>query len=183
MELHLYDFDGTLFKSPMPPGSWPSPEAWWSDSISLSDPCVPEKPGGTFWNETVVSSAKTSIASSDVLAILCTGRSQQSFARYRVPELLRQKGLDFDAVYLKPGVSSPTEPYKKGILQKLLDRYPDITGVHIWEDRPHHLAAYCQMVGDLGVPCIPHLIRTPESVCEAAAVERVASRWFHRANG
>ena len=33
-ELHLYDFDGTLFRSPMPPAVWD--EDWWSDTRSLT---------------------------------------------------------------------------------------------------------------------------------------------------
>jgi len=178
MELHLYDFDGTLFRSPLPPASWPNEGSWWSDSTSLSAPCVPDKPGGGWWFEPVVAAAKASIASPDVLAILCTGRSSQSFARFRVPELLRIKGLDFDQVYLKPGITTSSEAFKKGIIQKLLGLYPDITTVHIYEDRGAHLNAYCQMVKGMGLVCIPHLIKGPESVCEEAAIQRVASRWL-----
>lgn len=178
MELHLYDFDGTLFRSPLPPDSWTNQETWWSDSISLSAPCVPDKPSGGWWFEPVVSAAKASIANPDVLAVLCTGRSSQSFARFRVPELLRIKGLDFDAVYLKPSISGPSEPYKKGIIQKLLAHHPDIATVHIWEDR--HLSAYCQMIEGMGLTCVPHAIKGPETVCEEAAIQRIATRWLAR---
>jgi hypothetical protein len=177
MELHLYDFDGTLFRSPLPPDSWPGGEAWWSDSISLSDPCVPVRPGGAWWNESVVSAAKKSIAAPDVLAVMCTGRSSRSFARFRVPELLRQKGLDFDAVFLKPNIASPTEPFKKAVILQVLARNPDITVVHLYEDRPNHLTAYQNLVEGLGATCVPHLIRAVEVQCDAAA-QRLARRWL-----
>jgi len=176
-ELHVYDFDGTLFRSPHPPNTWSDKGIWWSDSISLSNPCVPVKPGSTWWNEAIVSAAKRSIADPEVLAILCTGRALQSFARYRVPELLRQRGLTFDAVYLNP--SGDTGSFKKTVLLKLLARYPDITVVHIYEDRPHHLAEFCQVIERRGVECIPHLVQEPQPTCEAATVTRLAACWVH----
>ena len=167
MELHVYDFDGTLFRSPSPPGDWSDKGAWWSNSISLSDPCVPEKPGGSWWNAPVVSAARQSISNQDVLAILCTGRSSQSFARFRVPELLHQRGLTFDKVYLNP--SGDTATFKKATILKLLGRYPDITTVHIYEDRLHHLAEFCQLVERRGLVCVPHPIKGQDTVCDAAS--------------
>lgn len=175
MELHVYDFDGTLFRSPSPPESWSDKGAWWSDSISLSDPCVPERPGSSWWVSPVVAAARQSIADPNVLAVLCTGRAERSFARFRVPELLRQAGLDFDRVHLK--TTENTESFKKGVILTYLRRYPDIEVVHIYEDRLNHLAGYCRLVEGLGVSCIPHPIRTQEVVCDAA-VQRVARRWL-----
>lgn len=178
MELHLYDFDGTLFRSPHPPDTWSDKGGWWSDSISLSNPCVPVKPDAGWWNEGVVAAAKKSISNPEVLAVLCTGRQVQSFARYRVPELLHQKGLNFDAVYLKPS-SGSTDSFKKQVILKLLALYQDIQVVHIFEDRLHHLEGFCQVVEAQGVTCVPHPIRGPEPVCEAAA-QRLARRWLQR---
>ena len=174
-ELHVYDFDGTLFNSPMPPASWRGGESWWVDSVSLSEPCVPEVPDASWWNGDVVSDARGSIADPNVLAVLCTGRSVDSFARYRVPELLAQAGLRFDHVHLKP--SGDTETFKKKVILSYLTRYPDIGAVHIYEDRLNHLAAFCRMVEGVGVPCVPHPIRRRGDECSAA---RVASRWGHR---
>ena len=180
MELHVYDFDGTLFHSPTPPASYRDTGGWWSDSLSLSEPCVPDKPSGAWWIEQVASAAKASISDPDVLAILCTGRSVQSFARFRVPELLRQKGLHFDEVHLKPSTTTATEAFKKGVLLSAIARYPDIEAVHIYEDRANHLSSFCQVVEGAGVACVPHLIRGVGPVCDAAAVERVAARWVAR---
>ena len=145
------------------------------ESESLSAPCVPDKPDGSWWNGTVVSAARQAIANPDVLAILCTGRLRQSFARYRIPELLRQKGLDFNGVYLNPGGATAT--FKKSIITKVLSRFPDVTTVHIYEDRHDHLSQFCQTVESLGRICVPHAIRVPPLECEASAIERVARRW------
>ena len=75
-ELHIYDFDGTLFRSPHQPAVWEGD--WWSDPASLLPPCVPEKPGSEWWIASTVSSAKRSISDSDVFAVMMTGRKDQS---------------------------------------------------------------------------------------------------------
>lgn len=188
-ELHFYDFDGTLFHSPYPPEGWADPDAWWRDSLSLSAPCVPDRPGSGWWNEPVVAAAKASISNSEVLAVLCTGRSLKSFARYRVSELLRQKGLLFDEVLLNPEGS--TSSFKKSVLLKKLALYPDLEAVHIYEDRLNHLAEFCRLVEAQGVACIPHPIRERRTRCEVTSEElkesessvRVAARWTLRLGG
>jgi|SaaInlStandDraft_4_1057021.scaffolds.fasta_scaffold00075_39 hypothetical protein len=45
-ELHLYDFDGTLFRSPEEPKWWSdvSKKNWWTSAPSLDEPCVPRQP-------------------------------------------------------------------------------------------------------------------------------------------
>ena len=45
-ELHLYDFDGTLFRSPEEPKWWSdvSKKNWWTSAPSLDEPCAPRQP-------------------------------------------------------------------------------------------------------------------------------------------
>ena len=138
-ELHVYDFDGTLFRSPHAPAVWDGD--WWSDPASLLPPCVPEKPGPAWWISPTVGSAKQSISDSDVFAIMMTGRQDQSAFRYRVPELLKQKGLNFDAVHLHQG-SGDSLMGKVKVISKYLSRYPDIDTVRIWDDRGSHLRKF-----------------------------------------
>lgn len=154
-ELHLFDFDGTLFKSPDPPMWWDS-GSWWADGQSLEPPCVPEKPGPEWWIGSTVTQAKRSIANPEVWTILCTGRNDRPF-RWRVPELLHQKGLRFDEVFLNKG--GGTAEFKKGILRAQLRKHPHIDTVHIWEDRPNHLKAFVSFVESLGARAFPHPIR------------------------
>ena len=63
-EIHIFDFDGTLFRSPLPPPLWKG--GWWSKPESLNAPCVPEEPDESWWILDTVSQAKDSIANSNV---------------------------------------------------------------------------------------------------------------------
>ena len=147
-ELHLYDFDGTLFRSPFPPAVWEGD--WWNDERSLSAPCVPTKPGSDWWVTSTVSQARRSISNSDVYAVLATGRPEHSGLRYRVPELLKGVGLNFDEVHLAPPKNTLT--FKKQLLDKLLRRYPVIDTVRIWEDRKSHLPEFTATAVRAGIP-------------------------------
>ena len=146
-ELHLYDFDGTLFRSPHEPEVWDGD--WWNDPRSLLPPCVPEVPGPDWWIASTVASARSSIADQDVWAILATGRGVASGLRYRVPELLRQKGLQFDEVNLAP--PSGTLAWKKRLIMRALSLHPIIDTVRIWDDRKSHLPVFVQAAVAMGI--------------------------------
>lgn len=180
-ELHLYDFDGTLFRSPHVEGI----KDWWVQDFSLNPPCVPEKPGVQWWNMPVVAEAKASIANQNVWAILVTGRSDNTGFRFRVPELLGQVGLRFDRIYLND-TGGQTELFKKAVISDTLRRFPQIDTVHIWEDRLHHLDQFAKHVEGLGRTCVRHPVKVqphpmlcdPEELPAMAA--RVAQRWSSR---
>jgi len=158
-ELHLYDFDGTLFRSPFAPAVWDGD--WWSDVRSLIPPCVPQRPGSEWWINKTVSSAQRSIADSNVFAVLTTGRPANSGLRFRVPELLKDKGLRFDEVHLAPPAG--TLAFKKGVLSKLLRRYPFIDTVRIWDDRRSHLPEFMDTAVQEGIdPSKVHLTHVRE---------------------
>lgn len=155
-ELHLYDFDGTLFRSPYEPVAWDGD--WWNDTSSLNPPCVPETPDSSWWNSQVVSQARSSIADPDVWAVLLTGRQDRSGFRFRIPELLRQAGLNFDQVGLAP--PSGTIAWKKQTLAKLIATHPQVDRVQIWDDRPSHLREFEMVAQRMGVEIETHLVRT-----------------------
>jgi hypothetical protein len=147
-ELHFYDFDGTLFRSPFPPATWGG-NGWWNNVESLIPPCVPERPDSSWWVGPTVSKAKQSISNSDVYAVMTTGRPAQSGLRYRVPELLKQKGLNFDEVHLAP--PSGTLSWKKKLIAKFLSRYPHIDTIRVWDDRPSHLKEFERVADLMGI--------------------------------
>lgn len=163
MELHLFDFDGTLFHSPAPPDFWKK-GYWWNEAQSLHPPCVPLKPGPKWWNAEVVSKAKQSISDPNIWAFLCTGRDLGSFSRYRVPELLEGQGLLFDELYLKDG--GKTEQFKVKVLSQLIRKYPFVTKIQIWEDRHDHLNTFCSFVENQGIECEGHAITRKEIQCD-----------------
>ena len=139
LEIHIYDFDGTTFGSPAKP-SWWTGRGWWGNPKSLEPPIVPLKPGPEWWNGSVVSSAKKSISNPNVFAMLVTGRIDKFF-RWRVPELLKQKGLKFDAVHLNPA-DTPTWKFKVELMGKYLKKFPQVKTLNMWEDRKEHIGHF-----------------------------------------
>jgi len=183
-EIHLYDFDGTLFRSPEDPDWWDnvSSKNWWSHSFSLDEPCVPRQPKGDWWIHRTVNEAKQSISDPNVWAVLCTGRKERTHSRFRVPELLKMKGLNFDEVHLSPGGS--TKSYKIGVLNRLLAQHPTVDTIHIWEDRPDNMKAMVSLITKKGLLAVAHPVKAPphEIACDVSDVAgRVASRYIRRA--
>lgn len=173
MKLHIYDFDGTLFGSPDPPPDWPkSSGQWWANEISLSEPCVPAVPDDSWWNSSIVSQAKKSIADADTLAILMTGRPNfNGGLRFRVADLLQQKDLDFDFVFLKTSNFNSTMEFKAALINSILSRRSDITEVEFWDDRHHHLPTFIAVAEDLGVPAFGHRVTRFKKICDASVLD------------
>jgi len=97
MRLAVFDFDGTLFRSPEAP-IWAG-KGWFVNVESLGPPCVPEKPEPNWWVSNTVSAARGAISDQNTWAVLITGRVDSIF-RWRIPELLKAAGLNFDEVHL-----------------------------------------------------------------------------------
>lgn len=158
MEIHLYDFDNTLFRSPFPPkdADKKSRSSWWGGIASMIPPNVLKKPGNEWWISPVVKSARKSIADPNVYAILMTGRSDKVFRR-RVLNLLKQKGLSFDEVKLSPS-DSRTEVVKRKRLYDLLLKYTQTQMVEILDDRDH-VATFGVLVKKLGYKVKIHKVK------------------------
>ena len=182
MEIHAYDFDGTLFKSPLRPKWWPNGKTWWTHPKSLDAPCVPEKPDSSWWNESVVSEAKQSIANPNVYAVLCTGRPDGIGGfRWRVPELLQGKGLHFDKVILNPG-GPDTDRYKAMVVKQLLIRFPEAQALHIWDDKSKNTVAMERVGLAIGLPVEVHLVSevNHEVECDDATIQKIVARYEKR---
>jgi hypothetical protein len=143
----IFDFDGTLFRSPLEPDWWKA-GSWWRSAKSLDPPCVPAKPDSSWWNSSVVGQAKRAAADPQTLTVLLTGRWAQNF-RPRVRELLKQKGLTFDQTLLP---SSPGSlPFKKAKLSKMVDEYPGAKTVEVWDDHPEHTKVFKSLLSKEGL--------------------------------
>ena len=171
-KLAIYDFDGTLFRSPEKPIDWSSGDRWWGDPASLSPPIVPENPGPEWWNGSVAQRAKQDTGNPDTLSVLVTGRLAKRFTG-RVRDLLAQAGLRFNHVFLSPGGNTNT--FKTKVIDQLLKDNHTIRGVDIWEDRVEHLRQYADHVESKGKAAFPHLITVP---AHAPDVMRVARRYL-----
>jgi hypothetical protein len=182
-ELHVYDFDDTLFRSPRQPEGLKG-DPWWTDPRSLEEPCVPAEPGGEWWIGPVVASAKRSIADPDVMAVLMTGRWDAVF-RQRVEDLLRMKGLDFAEVHLAPQEGS-TDYFKATTIKDILRQHPAIKKVRFWDDNTKNLKLFKAEVEARGleVEVNPIEVAPQRALCTPESmVTRVAYRWLLRAGG
>jgi len=164
--IHIYDFDNTLFASPLPNKQvWAGPSigtlqglemfstgGWWHDvNILASTGKGAEEEEKTawqgWWNESIVELVRLSMQQKDAVCVLLTGRNEKAFAPL-VSRMIAAKGLGFDMVCLKPAVSpsgqtpSSTMAFKQELLGDLVSTYTHAEDVKMYEDRPKHTAAF-----------------------------------------
>ncbi|TGZ83721.1 hypothetical protein EX30DRAFT_338338 [Ascodesmis nigricans] len=157
--IHIYDFDNTLFLSPLPnPKIWHGPTlnnlqaiswlangGWWHDSRILAATGagveIEEKRGWEgWWNESVVQLVRLSMEQKDVMTVLLTGRSVDGFGTL-ITRIVQSRGLKFDMVVLKPE-QKKTLAFKSDFLKELLNYYEQAEEIRIYEDRIRHVQAF-----------------------------------------
>ncbi|KAK4216339.1 hypothetical protein QBC37DRAFT_416978 [Rhypophila decipiens] len=164
--IHVYDFDNTLFKTPLPnPKIWNGPTigtlsnpdcfvngGWWHDSRILAatgEGIEKEEPRAWngWWNERIVELIELSNQQKDALCVLLTGRSESGFSEL-IKRMIASKNLDFDLVSLKPAVGpdnqrfASTMNFKQVFLETLMETYKHAEEIRIYEDRPKHVKGF-----------------------------------------
>ncbi|EEB07264.1 fungal protein [Schizosaccharomyces japonicus yFS275] len=162
-EMHVYDFDNTLFQTPLPNASLWNAEAirilmgfnnlanggWFFDSRVLAATGrgmdAEEKDGWKgWWNEDIVEKARQSIAAPNVLAILLTGRNEEF--RSVIDRMVSAKGLCFQGSVFKlkekTGKVPQTLKFKLWFFNEVLRRFSKIHNIYVYEDRPSHIEAF-----------------------------------------
>ncbi|KAI8879568.1 hypothetical protein K501DRAFT_287311 [Backusella circina FSU 941] len=174
--LDIYDFDSTLFLSPMLSQNIWDPTfinaittenlmgpGWWRDKRSLSG--IPDY--STFWNESVVESALTSCHDPNTMTVLLTGRRYYPF-HDRMDQILRSRGLQFDLIGLRPDPDSDAPDHPKGLMFNeepdifattmdfktsfiihTLHSHPMIEEVVMWDDRSSHICHFKPYLDDM----------------------------------
>lgn len=153
----VFDFDGTLFRSPERPAWWPH-QGFWGRLETLSPPLVPEAPGPEWYVRGVIAAALEAQRTPDTLVALVTGRIPKFSDRVRA--ILSNEGISPDEYHFATGAS--TLPFKVGVLNDLMDRFPQATSVDMWEDRAEHIQTFYDAIyarGRFGV--IHHVRSTP----------------------
>ncbi|KIW15087.1 hypothetical protein PV08_07874 [Exophiala spinifera] len=178
--IHVYDFDNTLFSSPLPnPQIWAPPAigmlqayetlaygGWWHDvSVLAATGEGLEKEEARawegWWNETVVQLVELSIQSKDVATILLTGRNETNFADL-VNRICDAKNLRFDMVVLKPEVGpagqrfESTMSFKQEFLRELVFTYINAEEIKVYEDRPKHAKGFREYFERLNKSLLSH---------------------------
>lgn len=159
--LVVFDFDQTLFWSPLPPEGTTKVSDWWRSAKSLAPPHVPEVPGEKHWNKDVVGAAKRSLADSKAFTVLLTGRKDAyTDLKRRVHDLIRQAGLKFDRVFLNP-TTGPNAQWKADAVTELLNTLPDVKEVEVWDDDSANIDAIGKAVEAHGARFVPRLVAPP----------------------
>jgi len=157
-KLVIYDFDGTLFKSPDDKEGkeiyeeetgepWPF-KGWWGRNESLLPPIVPQKPDPHWYIQDVVSNQKKDSEDPNAKVVLMTGRPFQ--IKNRVMEILDHAGIRFDNTFFagQSGTKgSGTFEIKSNNIKMLLNNDFDL--LEIWEDRPEHVEAFTYLGSQL----------------------------------
>jgi len=170
--IHIYDFDNTLFKTPLPnPKLWNgqtlgqlgNPDifingGWWHDSRILAatgEGAEKEEPRAWqgWWNEKIVELVRLSMKQDDAITVLLTGRSEQGFADL-LKRIVNSKDLDFDMVGLKPAVGPNNERFrstmhfKQVFLTHVMETYKHARELRIYEDRQKHVTGFRSFFND-----------------------------------
>ena len=183
--LHVYDFDNTLFCSPLPnPLIWHASTigllgtfeilangGWWHDKSILAatgEGLEKEelRAWDGHWNETVRELVELSVGSKDTLTVLLTGRNETSFADL-VNRMCSSRKLDFDLVILKPEVGpagqrfESTMNFKQEFLKDLVFTYQSADEIRIYEDRPKHVKGFKEFFERLNKSFLSHRVDEP----------------------
>lgn len=148
-KLAIYDFDGTLFKSPeqdegikryesLTGKPWPF-KGWWGKLETLLPPLVPQKPSGEWFHKNVVSSQRIDASDPSTTTIMMTGR--HIGFKNRILEILENYNIKFDDTYFagQPGsVGSSTFEIKSNNIRKLVQGQK-FNILEIYEDRIDHV--------------------------------------------
>ncbi|OAA73622.1 hypothetical protein ISF_00523 [Cordyceps fumosorosea ARSEF 2679] len=170
--LHVYDFDNTLFKTPLPNSSlWTGStigmlsrqdafinSGWWHDNRILGATGLglereEARAWEGFWNEKIVELVRLTAQQPDALCVLLTGRGEQRFADL-IRRIVASKRLDFDMLCLKPQVGpdhqkfSSTMKFKQALLTDLVETYRHADEIRIYEDRPAHTQGFRDFLND-----------------------------------
>ena len=165
-QIHVYDFDNTLFATPNPNKQLWNGQAigllqskdtfssggWWHCTRYLSavgDGVEKEEPRAWkgWWNESIVDLVRLSMKQRDALTVLLTGRNEKGFAEL-IRKMVNSKGLTFDMMGLKQNVGPSNErfgstmEYKQAFLSALLYTYKETEEIRIYEDRKKHVEGF-----------------------------------------
>jgi hypothetical protein len=144
LTLCVFDFDGTLFKSPEKPEG--EANNWWLFAKSLDEPAAPHKPGNEWWYNRTVDLALQKIKDPSVYCIMLTGRSER-FLDKRINELLLQRNLLFDEVGLNDA-GEESENFKIARINEIVKLLPNLKNIEMWEDQENLAKKYQEQYGN-----------------------------------
>jgi hypothetical protein len=144
-KLNIWDFDGTLINTPLPEEGklkweakkgmpWPH-EGYWGRYESLDMEVFNMET-----IEDVVNDYNREKAKPNTIMVMLTGRLLK-LADY-VKKILDANGFEFDEYCYNRGGS--TEIEKMRTMEVLLEKYPEVVEIEIWDDRLEHIPIFEQ---------------------------------------
>ena len=139
--LEIFDFDWTLFRSPHPPEGVPR-KTFLHGPGSLEPPHVPWRPGSAFWIEEIVREFKAATRRRDSVTALITARRAKT--EERIVDLIEQRNIDPDFAFFRASSFQKDKDkiyFKRKMALRLLDMYPTIDRMIVWEDEKEQIAS------------------------------------------
>lgn len=129
-ELHAYDLDDTLYRSPRPPTGYGL--EWYALPQSLADAGPPGFDNR--WNLTVLQAVRRSLNNPDAKVALLSARPHNLYLHDHIMRWMQRSGLHFDLIQLRPLEVARSEPYKAMAIGQWLAEYPAVERVVFWDD-------------------------------------------------
>jgi hypothetical protein len=153
-ELHIYDFDETLYRSPTPPPG--ASMAWYFHAHSLGKPEAPGFDGR--WVLPVLIEARRSSMDPRVASVLLTARPDHAAMRSTIYRTLALADVRWDAVQLRPIMFPGNDAmYKATVVQEWLMGMPTVEKVVFWDDQDENLELVGRAVRNEGRRYMPRL--------------------------
>lgn len=128
-ELHVYDFDNTLYSSLKPAQGYGL--EWYALPHSLPDAGPPGF--DPRWNLRVVQELRKSLNNPNARVALLTARPHNVWLHKYLTEWMLRSGLHFDLIQLRP-LELKTESYKALCVAQWMTEYPEAKRIVFWDD-------------------------------------------------
>lgn len=147
--LAVFDLDGTLLNSPLPPEGKPN---WWYDPRSLDGI---EAPGfDPRWNIPLILEARRlALRNDENMVVLCTGRPDTLGMRTKIGRLLDMADINFQLVQLKPlNFGGHTSEYKAYSILSWAQEMDKLRKVKFWDDDEANHRDVALLLAEEGIP-------------------------------
>ena len=173
-KISIFDFDGTLMKTPHPEEGKKQWEeftgkeyphiGWWSKPESLDDAVFDIQP-----IENTVTDYLREKSNPDTLVIMLTGRIPHQAEQ--IEELLLLHNISFDEYHYKG--NGDTLSSKFNTIKSLLNRFPNVKEIEMWEDREPHAIEFKQWGKENGVNLKVNLVTSDGQIIKGGVNDLV----------
>jgi len=153
IELQVFDFDDTLFRSPKAPKGYKG--AYWDDIRSLTPPALPESVGLKFFNKDILAKAKAASKNKFNVCAVITGRSEKF--EPRLIQIFRSIHFSPDYLYTRPSEEEVLS-FKLRSVEELIRKHPNVHKLVVYEDNKDQLFVFRAFCKEQGLDYEPNLV-------------------------